>query len=44
MQNRKKNQIILKIIWNASDSPICTSAKLAKKKSKHKVVGRKTLF
>lgn len=45
MQNRKKNQIILKIIWNASDSQICTSAKLAiKKKSKHKVVGRKTLF
>lgn len=41
----KKNQNNFKIIWNASDSPICTSAKLAfKKKSKHKVVGRKTLF
>lgn len=45
MQNRKKIQNNFKIIWNASDSPICTSAKLAlKKKSKHKVVGRKTLF
>lgn len=35
MQNRKKNQIILKIIWNASDSQICTSAKLAIKKNKN---------
>lgn len=33
MQNRKKNQNNFKIIWNASDSPICTSAKLAFKKN-----------
>lgn len=32
MQNRKKIQNNFKIIWNASDSPICTSAKLALKK------------
>lgn len=35
MQNGKENQNNYKIIWNASDSPICTSAKLALKKNQN---------
>lgn len=35
MQNRKKIQNNFKIIWNASDSPICTSAKLAFKENQN---------
>lgn len=39
MQNRKKKSIHFKIIWNASESPISTSAKLALKKIKTQSCG-----
>lgn len=34
-KQKKKIQNDFKIIWNASDSPICTSAKLAFKKNQN---------